>query len=121
MKKNGFTLIELLATIAIIGIVATVAVVSISKLKDKFNNNYYKTISKNLSIAAKDYSTDYRSKITTDGVKIDITTFVKKGYISEVKDLNKKSCTGYVLIKRKGFRYINKVCLKCDNYESEGC
>ena len=121
MKKNGFTLVELLSVLVIVSIISTIAVISIKKLRGDFNNNYYSTISKNISLAAKDYSTDYRSKITKDGIKIDITTFVQKGYIKDVKDLNKKDCTGYAIIKRKGIGYDTKVCLICDNYKSDEC
>lgn len=121
MNKKGFTLPEILITIAIVGTLSLIATVSILKIKDKFDKSYYETITSSLKVAAKDYGTDHRSSITKEGIKIDITTFIKNGYISEIKDKNKEDCSGYVIIKKNRYTYDTDVCLICDNYESKGC
>lgn len=121
MNKKGFTLPEILITIAIVGVISLIAVASVAKLKDTFDKGYYESITSSLKVAAKDYGTDHRSNITKEGIKIDITTFIKNGYIEEIKDTNKEDCNGYVVIKKKGVAYDTDVCLICDNYESEGC
>ena len=121
MNKKGFTLTELLAVVTILGIVSLIGAVLVFAIKHKFDNNYYKMLTNNVSAAAKDYGSDHRGDMNSEGVKIDISTIVKNGYISKILDKDSNECTGYVLIKKKRLSYDTKVCLICDDYKSKGC
>lgn len=121
MNNKGFTLVEILIAVTILGVISLIATVSIIGVKNKFNSSYYKIISDNISLAAKDYGTDHRNSIPKDGIKVDITTFIQKGYLTSVKDIEKEDCSGYVIIKKNGLKFETDVCLICNNYKSEAC
>ena len=63
MNKRGFTLLELLATIIILGLLTTIVIAGILPLLNRGNNEYYATQEEMLVLAARDFFTDYRSRL----------------------------------------------------------
>ena len=108
-KKNGFTFIELLAVITILGILTTVVVVSYSKYLDNARERYYKSQEDSITLAGKEYFTDFRSKLpTVVGSKagVDLETLYSKKYIDRMKDYNGKVCDAAVSdINNKVYAY----------------
>ena len=121
MNQKGFTLVELIATFAILGCLMIITGTAMFAFQNKFDKRYYQMLSDNISLAAKDYSSDHRGLTREGEVKIDISTMIQNGYMSDVLDKKQKNCSGYVLVKRKRLSYETKVCLICDNYKSEEC
>lgn len=122
MNQKGFTLMELIAVFTILGVLMLITGTSMYVFQNKFDKKYYEMLSNNISLAAKDYSSDNRGLTKNGEVKIDISTIIEKGYLNhEVLDKKYKNCSGYVLVKKKRLSYDTKVCLICDNYKSPEC
>ena len=133
MKRKGFTLIEVIAVIIIIGVLALVTVPAVARYITSSKNKTYVAYEENLKVAA-------QNKVTTcvgendDSCNLpdkdEKTVFymnelVAEGYIDEFKDPETdgycKSLESYVEVTNTGsadFSY--NVCLKCENYVSEG-
>lgn len=86
VKSNdkGFTFIELLATITILGILVTATVVTYNHFLAKSHLKYYKSQEDLITLAGKQYFTDYRNLLPKEiGTKesVDLATLYAKKYI----------------------------------------
>ena len=122
MNKKGFTLVEVLVTITIIAIISGIGVVSYRTFFDNGKTSYYKSIESNILLAASDYFLDHRDllPVTDNYVEESLDKLVAKKYIEEVKDSKGKPCAGSVIAYKEDKKYSYSVCLKCDDYESNG-
>ena len=129
MDKKGFTLLELLATVIILGLLTTIVVSSVLPLLNKSNNEYYANQEKMLILAAKDYFTDYRSKLPKEVGETSTVTLkelINGKYIDPIKDRNEKDCNyekSSVVVQKiteKEYQYyVTLICEEDNNYQSE--
>ena len=94
-SKKAFTLIELLAVIVILGIIATVGIFSYSKYLKNAKVRYYNGQERMLVLSARDFFTDYRSKLPKEvgsETSVSLEELYSKKYISELKDYSGKLC-----------------------------
>ena len=128
MNKRAFTLLELLATIIILGLLTTIVIAGILPLLNRGNDEYYQSQEDMIVLAAKDYFTDYRSKLPKEiGETSEVTVkeLIEEKYIDPVKDRNNKDCnyedSKVVVQKISDDEYQYYVTLICetDSYETE--
>ena len=128
MNKRAFTLLELLATIIILGLLTTIVIAGILPLLNRGNDEYYQSQEDMIILAAKDYFTDYRSKLPKEiGETSEVTLkeLIEKKYIDPIKDRNNKDCnyedSKVVVQKISDDEYQYYVTLICetDSYETE--
>ena len=94
-NKNGFTMIELLSAIAILSILMSIGVVTVTHFLKTSREKYYKSQEELITLAGKQYFTDYRSELPKDiGEKTSVTleTLYSKKYLDKIKDYNGKEC-----------------------------
>ena len=104
-NKNAFTLVELIAVVSILGLIALIVYPTIaSVIKDARENSYQDQVTV-IEKAAKSWSIDNASKLSTDGksYNLKMSELLNGGYISseDVKDPrnSSKTLSGYVEIK----------------------
>ena len=130
-KKNGFTFIELLASITILGILTTVVMVSYSKYLSKARLRYYKSQENLLTLAGKEYFTDFRSNLPTvvgSKTSVDLETLYSKKYIERIKDYNGKICSPVdsdinnrvYAYKVDDGKYLYYTIIECNGYVTAG-
>ncbi len=124
-KKKGFTIIELLATIIILSLLMVVVIGSIAKILDNTTKKYYSSQESLVTLAGKEYFTDYRSKLPkkiANLEKVSLQMLVDKKYIEPVTAKN-GTCypeDSYVYaqkIDENDYQYYTY--LSCDDYESK--
>lgn len=122
-NSNGFTLIELLATITIVGILSTIAITAVSKMIASSHKNYYKTLEKNIALAAESYAQNNRNylpKTENASTTISLKQLVENNYIKNVVDHADHKCNldaSQIKITKKNKKYNYEVELHCPNYK----
>ena len=96
-KKNkmGFTFIELLSAIVILSVLMTVGVVAVTRFLESSKEKYYRSQEDLITLAGKQYFTDYRSQLPKEvGAKNSVTleTLYAQKYLDRVKDYSGKMC-----------------------------
>lgn len=127
-KKNGFTMIELFAVIIIIGIISVSVVVTVRKYLNKGYNEYYKGLSEQVELAAKDYYSKNKEELPSgkkdsNGIlyvsELNVDILERNNYLeNEVVDKSGNSCKdSYVLTNYNSTtnKHDYYVCLICDN------
>lgn len=97
LKKNkkGFTFVELLAAIVILSILASIGIVAVNGFLSSAKEKYYKSQEDLITLAGKQYFTDYRSELPKEiGNKssVSIETLYSQKYLDKVKDYNGNQC-----------------------------
>ena len=96
MNKNGFTLVELLATIVILGVVMLIGTVSITGVKNKINENNFKTKLELIISNAERWGQDNKETLSTAQTK-EVKDLIDLNYIEPdtgsviTNDINGKS------------------------------
>lgn len=85
--------------------------------KDDFS---YETLENKVSAAAKRYYEDNYSILNQDIVIIRITSLVSGGYMSEIKDGNNKTCSGYAKVINSSGNAVYVSYIKCSKYKTTG-
>lgn len=94
-NKRGFTFIELLSAIVILSVLMTTGVVAVTHFLENSKEKYYKSQEDLITLAGKQYFTDYRSQLPKEvGAKNSVTleTLYAKKYLDRVKDYSGKMC-----------------------------
>lgn len=124
-EKNGFTLPEMLAALAILGIIMAIVIPAVGSNLNSAAKEYYKTQEGLLLLAAKDYFTDYRSKLPStseDNTFVTLDTLIDETYIGEILDDKKKPCdtlNSQVIVTYQGIgNYTYEVKLVCDRHKT---
>ena len=94
-NKKGFTFIELLSVIVILSILVTVGIATTNHFLSSAKEKYYKSQEDLITLAGKQYFTDYRSELPKeigDKSSVTIATLYAKKYLDKVKDYNGKEC-----------------------------
>lgn len=94
-NKRGFTFIELLSAIVILSVLMTVGVVTVTRFLESSKEKYYRSQEDLITLAGKQYFTDYRSQLPKEvGAKNSVTleTLYAKKYLDRVKDYSGKMC-----------------------------
>lgn len=121
-NKKGFTIVELLAVIAILGILFAIAVPAVTKYLDFAEDEVYKEYEDAMATSAENYLLENTFK---DYLELD--ELISSQYISPLVDPEEKgdTCDGFVKVEKDAtttnLSYIYKVCLRCQNYDSEIC
>lgn len=126
-NKKGFTFIELLSAIVILSVLMTVGVVTVTRFLESSKEKYYRSQEDLITLAGKQYFTDYRSELpkeigTNNSVTLD-TLYAKK-YLDRVKDYNGKVCEGtsddtvnrVYAMKTASGKYQYYTVFKCSDY-----
>lgn len=94
-NKKGFTFVELLSVIVILSILATIGIATANHFLSSAKEKYYKSQEGLITLAGKQYFTDYRNELPKEiGEKTSVTieTLYSKKYLDKVKDYNGKEC-----------------------------
>ena len=124
-KKKGFTIVELLTTIIILSLLMVVVIGSIAKILDNTTKKYYSSQESLVTLAGKEYFTDYRSKLPkkiANLEKVSLKTLIDKKYIEPVTAKNgtcypEDSYVSAQKIDENDYQYYTY--LSCDDYKSE--
>mgnify|MGYP005764655863 CR=1 FL=1 len=129
MNKRGFTLLELLATIIILGLLTTIVIAGILPLLNRGNNEYYNSQEDMIILAARDYFTDYRSRLPKEigeTSSVTLKELIDGKYIDPIKDRNDNDCdyeNSTVVVQKitaKDYQYyVTLICDNDNNYQSE--
>ena len=129
MNKRGFTLLELLATIIILGLLTTIVIAGILPLLNRGNNEYYATQEEMLVLAARDFFTDFRSRLPKEIGETSTVTLkelIDGKYIDPIKDRNDNDCdyeNSTVVVQKitaKDYQYyVTLICDNDNNYQSD--
>ena len=129
MNKRAFTLLELLATIIILGLLTTIVVGAILPLLNRGNNEYYNSQEDMIILAARDYFTDYRSRLPKEigeTSSVTLKELIDGKYIDSIKDRNDNDCdyeNSTVVVQKiteKDYQYyVTLICDNDNNYQSE--
>lgn len=126
-NKKGFTFIELLSAIVVLSVLMTVGVVAVTHFLESSREKYYKAQEDLITLAGKQYFTDYRSKLPKEvGAKSSVTldTLYAKKYLDRVKDYSGKMCEAtnndtvnrVYAIKVASGKYQYYTIFKCSDY-----
>ena len=120
MNKRGFTLLELLATI-VVG--------AILPLLNRGNNEYYNSQEDMIILAARDFFTDFRSRLPKEIGETSTVTLkelIDGKYIDPIKDRNDNDCdyeNSTVVVQKitaKDYQYyVTLICDNDNNYQSD--
>ena len=91
-NKKGFTFVELLSVIVILSILATIGIATANHFLSSAKEKYYKSQEGLITLAGKQYFTDYRNELPKEiGEKtyVTIETLYSKKYLDKV--VNNKS------------------------------
>ena len=129
MNKRAFTLLELLATIIILGLLTTIVIAGILPLLNRGNNEYYNSQEDMIILAARDYFTDYRSRLPKEigeTSSVTLKELIDGKYIDPIKDRNDNDCdyeNSTVVVQKiteKDYQYyVTLICDNDNNYQSE--
>ncbi len=126
-NKKGFTFIELLSAIVVLSVLMTVGVVAVTRFLESSREKYYKSQEDLITLAGKQYFTDYRSELPKEvGAKSSVTldTLYAKKYLDRVKDYSGKICEAtndatvnrVYAIKTATGKYQYYTVFKCGDY-----
>ena len=126
-NKRGFTFIELLSAIVILSVLMTVGVVTVTRFLESSKEKYYRSQEDLITLAGKQYFTDYRSQLPKEvGTKNSVTleTLYAQKYLDRVKDYNGKVCEGtsddtvnrVYAMKTASGKYQYYTVFKCSDY-----
>ncbi len=126
-NKKGFTFIELLSAIVVLSVLMTVGVVAVTHFLESSREKYYKSQEDLITLAGKQYFTDYRSELPKEvGAKSSVTldTLYAKKYLDRVKDYSGKICEAtndatvnrVYAIKVASGKYQYYTVFKCGDY-----
>ncbi len=140
MKKSGFTLVELLAVIVILGVIASIGVASYTYYINQANDTYYVDAEETARAAAESFLTycsstlygeDFCRNVVVpsagNSISVSISTLMDKEFMKVVDSVKTGNrCSGEVVITNNGITGGNydlsyKVCLRCDDFQSEAC
>ncbi len=125
-KKLGFTMVELLAVIVILGILTTIVILSFSNLTSRSRKEYYSSQEEMIVLAAREYYSDYRSKLPKNIGNISsvsIQTLIALDYIDEVMGYDNELCNvedslvKVLKVTEEDYQYEAQ--LICNDYSSE--
>lgn len=127
-SRKAFTLIELLAVIVILGIIATTGIFSYSKYLKNAKLRYYNGQERMLVLSARDYFTDYLSKLPKEvgsETSVSLEELYFKKYISRLKDYSGKICENkeenkVYAYKKSINNYQYYVNINCNGYKFSG-
>ena len=94
-NRKGFTFIELLSVIVILSILVTVGIATTNHFLSSAKEKYYKSQEDLITLAGKQYFTDYRNELPKeigDKSSVTLATLYAKKYLDRVKDYNGKEC-----------------------------
>lgn len=124
-SKRGFTMVELLAVIVILGILTTLVILSFSNLTERSREQYYNSQEDMLILAAREYFSDYRSRLPQnigEIASVTVQTLVSLDYIDEVMSYENQLCdlenSEVKVLKVSEEEYQYEVSLICDSYQT---
>ncbi len=129
-NKKGFTFIELLSAIVVLSILMTTGVVTVTHFLEKSKEKYYKSQEDLITLAGKQYFTDYRSELPRDvGAKNSVTieTLYSKKYLDKVKDYKGNLCQSVsnssvnkvYVVKASTNKYQYYTVFQCADYKTK--
>ena len=119
--NQGFTLIELLAILALIGMLSSLVVLKVSDTLRKSNQVYYQKQEDFIALAAKDYFSDYPSRLPKNILEqgeVSVQTLKEESYLTdEILDVQKKPCSRekskVIVTLEEGKKYTYQTYLVC--------
>lgn len=137
LNKKGWSIVTELVVILIAVILLVYSIYGVNKMgllrksqwadnvkpeliiKGKKNN--YGAVETELIEASKKYIWEkYDNDFIGEEIILRISHLNKSGYLSTIRDLNNKECSGYVKINKGNLEISYSPYLKCNNYISEG-
>ena len=81
----------------------------------------YESVEGTLISASQEYVVDkYNNDFVGDQLVIRVSHLIKNGYISTIRDVKNKECSGYVIATKNTTSISYTPYLKCKNYETAG-
>ena len=92
------------------------------KTEDKEEEKFsFSDLEVKMTNATKNYINDfYNNELGLDTLNIRVSQLIDNGYLTELKDDNKKDCSGYVSVHVENDEIVYKPYLKCKKYETQG-
>ena len=118
-NKKAFTVTEILAALVILSIIIAIAIPSVTKLQQKFRNNYYTELDSSLLMASKEY---YKNNLSKRPINILYSSGVDYEYLSldkELKGFRNDTVDGRVVVVKLENNYFYKNCLVVNGTEQK--
>jgi len=126
MKKNnkGFTMIEIIGAVIIMGVLLLLIIPGVSKLMQRFRNDYYEKLELTINESGKDFYSDNKVYLP-DGILeatyVNVSSLISSKYAESLLDYRGKTCKledkkSYTIVVYRGNgKYDYQTCIDCSD------